>query len=95
MYRVIWEYKVKPKAVSKFEELYGPKGEWVKFFKQSKSYQGTELLLDDESELSYITIDFWDSEEAYEHFLQENKEKYELLDQKGNAFTKSEKRIWA
>ncbi|MDX9883920.1 MAG: hypothetical protein RBS73_17810 [Prolixibacteraceae bacterium] len=94
MYRVIWEYKVKPRAVSEFEEFYGPGGEWVRFFKQSKSYMGTELLLDDESKLSYITIDFWDSEEGYELFFQENKEQYELLDEKGNAFTKSEKRIW-
>lgn len=95
MYRVIWEYKVKPKAATKFEEMYGPKGEWVKFFKQSKAYQGTELLLDDESELIYITIDFWDSEKAYDEFMKVNKEKYEQLDQKGSAFTKSEKRIWA
>lgn len=95
MYRVIWEYKVKPKAVSKFEEMYGPLGEWVKFFKQSKAYQGTELLLDDETELAYITMDFWDSEKAFNDFVSTNKERYELLDQKGSAFTKSKKRIWA
>lgn len=95
MYRVIWEYKVKPKAISKFEVMYGSKGEWVKFFKASKAYQGSELLLDDESELIYITMDFWESEEAYNDFLKANKEKFEILNQKGKAFTKSEKRIWA
>ncbi len=95
MYQVIWEYKAKPKTVSKFEEFYGPKGERVKLFSQSKSYQGTELLLDDEGDLSYITIDFWDSEEAYDDFMKANKEKYDLLDQKGNVFVKSKKRVWA
>ena len=94
MYQVIWEYKAKPKTVSKFEELYGPKGERVKLFSQSKNYQGTELLLDDEGDLSYITIDFWESESAYNDFMQTSKEKYDLLDQKGNVFVKSKKRVW-
>lgn len=94
MYRVIWEYKVKTKAIAKFEQMYGPKGEWVKLFSQSRHYQGTELMETKDGDYNFVTIDFWDSEEAYNDFLKAKKKQYEELDKKAEALTKDKKRVW-
>ncbi len=42
-----------------FEELYGPEGEWVRLFRRSPAYRGTELLEDLDSPNRFVTIDRW------------------------------------
>ena len=95
MYVVIWRYKVDPAQTPKFEKAYGPRGEWVKFFSSSKDYLGTELLVDDERPGEYVTIDRWESEESYSHFLGEHEDDYARLDRRCEALTLSESRLGA
>ncbi|MFO7445765.1 MAG: antibiotic biosynthesis monooxygenase [Ignavibacteriaceae bacterium] len=93
MFIVIWEYKVKPGSEEEFEQSYGPKGDWVKFFKSNKEYLGTELIKGIEASRSYVTIDRFDSEKAYVDYLEKHKEKYEELDDRFTLLTEFETKI--
>ena len=93
MYVVIWEYQVRPGETARFERLYGPQGEWVALFRAWPGYRGTELLRDDGDR--YVTIDRWDSREAYENFQQHAASDYARIDALGDALTLDERRIGA
>jgi heme-degrading monooxygenase HmoA len=95
MYIVIWRYRVDPVQQAKFVKAYGPKGDWARFFGGAKDYLGTELLADDERPGEYVTIDRWESEEAYSAFLSEHETDYDRLDRRFEALTMSEQRIGA
>ena len=95
MYIVIWRYRVDPAQQAKFVKAYGPKGDWARFFGGAKDYLGTELLADDERPGEYVTIDRWESEEAYSAFLSEHEADYDRLDRRFDALTVSEQRIGA
>ena len=59
-----------------FEEVYGPNGEWARFFRQGQGFIGTELLRDVEEDDRYIVIDRWESADAYNAFLGDHQEEY-------------------
>ncbi|HEX2981968.1 MAG TPA: hypothetical protein VHO28_00345, partial [Ignavibacteriales bacterium] len=69
MYKIIWEYAVKPEKQKNFAELYGPDGEWEKLFRLSEHYKGTELLKKSGDNNIYLTIDTWSSQRDYELFI--------------------------
>ena len=59
-----------------FEEVYGPNGEWARFFRQGLGFIGTELLRDVEEFGRYVVIDRWESAEAYNAFVTESQDAY-------------------
>jgi heme-degrading monooxygenase HmoA len=59
-----------------FEEVYGPDGEWAKFFRHGAGFIGTELLRDVEEAGRYIVVDRWESIDAYNDFLSANQKEY-------------------
>src|SRR6185436_127927 len=61
----VFAYTVDPAGREAFERVYGPDGEWARFFVGAEGYLGTELLLGDE----YLVIDRWSSEATYDAFL--------------------------
>jgi heme-degrading monooxygenase HmoA len=74
MIALVFRYDVRdPEA---FEEVYGPNGEWARFFRQGQGFIGTELLRDVEEEDRYIVIDRWESADAYNAFLGAHQEEY-------------------
>jgi heme-degrading monooxygenase HmoA len=70
----VFAYEVDPGEAGAFEAVYGPDGEWARYFRGAEGYRGTELLRADGR--SYVVIDRWDSAEAYERFLAEHEEEY-------------------
>lgn len=94
MYQVIWELKVKFKDKEKFEKFYDPKGEWVKFFHKAAGYEGTEVLESGEGDNTFLVIDEWESEEAFNACIQSRKADYALLEEKANAAARTRKRIF-
>lgn len=94
MYQLIWELKVKFKEREKFEKFYDPKGEWVKFFQKAPGYEGTEVLESGEGDNIFLVIDDWESEEAFNTYIQSRKADYALLEEKANAATRTRKRIF-
>lgn len=93
MYLIIWEYHVQPEKQAEFERAYAPQGTWAEFFKRDAAYLETELLRSEERLEIYITIDKWDSQSAYERFLQTWRREYDALDEQCNSLTKHEQRI--
>jgi heme-degrading monooxygenase HmoA len=74
MIALVFRYDVRDAET--FKEVYGPDGEWAKFFRQGAGFIGTELLRDVEEEDRYIVIDRWESIDAYNEFISANQTEY-------------------
>ncbi|HEY2860463.1 MAG TPA: antibiotic biosynthesis monooxygenase family protein [Terracidiphilus sp.] len=95
MFIVIWQFEIAEEKISAFEAAYGPDGDWARLFRTSPDYRGTELLRDAYAPGSYLTIDRWESEEAFRAFRREHDGDYEGLDRACDALTSKETRIGA
>ena len=93
MFVILWEFEVKPGSEDCFQRAYGPDGAWVQLFRGDPHYRGTQLLLDPSRPRSWFTIDFWDSESAYQNFLEANRVAYEELDRANEGLTLRERHI--
>jgi heme-degrading monooxygenase HmoA len=92
-YIYIWRYHVSADKLSEFLNAYGPDGEWVSLFKTASGYLSTELLHDREREDCYITIDRWRSLEAFNKFMEGNREAFQTLDARCEGLTISEEQL--
>ena len=93
MFVAPWEFEVKPGCEEKFEKVYGAHGAWARLFAQDASYRGTRLVRDVEGERVYLTLDFWETREAYEKFKKENAAEYGRIDRECEGMTAREVRI--
>ena len=92
-YVIIWEFKLRPGMQKPFEEAYGLKGEWVRFFQQDPAYIRTELIQDVQEASRYLTLDFWVSKAAYEAFRESRKDEYQTIDAKCEQMTEAEREV--
>jgi heme-degrading monooxygenase HmoA len=93
LFVALWEFEVKPGSEEKFEKVYGADGAWARLFVQDAAYRGTRLVKDVERERVYLTLDFWETREAYEKFKKENAGEYERIDREFEGMTVQEKNI--
>jgi heme-degrading monooxygenase HmoA len=93
MFVILWEFEVKPGSDDRFQRVYGPEGDWVRLFRRDPHFRGTQLLRDCFRPLFYFTIDLWDSEAAYQAFVDANRTAYEELDRAGEGLTLQERRV--
>jgi len=93
LFLALWEFEVKPGCEEKFERVYGADGAWTKLFIQDSMYRGTRLVKDAERQRVYLTLDFWETREAYERFKKENAAEYERIDRECEGMTVREVRI--
>jgi hypothetical protein len=93
MFVALWEYEVKPGCEQRFEKAYGPDGDWVRLFRSDLDYRETRLLHDPSRTATYLTLDFWNSPQAYEKFLVEHCAEYKTLDDATEGLTANERRI--
>ena len=89
-FTAIWEFQVKPEAISAFEEIYGPNGAWGQLFRQSPDYRGTELIRDLDRPGRYLTLDYWTSREALRRLKQDLQVEYAALDKQCESLTERE-----
>ena len=75
MIALVFSYEV-TRDVAEFERVYGTDGEWAGFFGQGRGYIGTELLRDVEAPGRYLVIDRWESRDAYNAFVEANRDEY-------------------
>jgi heme-degrading monooxygenase HmoA len=71
---------VHPDQVRAFEHAYGQRGPWASLFKGRHGYVRTRLFRHKSDPHIYLTIDTWDSKEAYDTFRAENADEYMRLD---------------
>ena len=93
MFLILWEFEVKPGEQSAFEKVYGPHGPWVQLFQRDPHFRQTQLLKDPSCSNIYFTIDFWDSELDYEHFMHSNQDGYRSLDRTTERLTTRERNL--
>ena len=74
MIALVFRYDVRDPGT--FEGVYGPDGDWAKFFRQGAGFIGTELLRDVEEPDRYVVIDRWESIDAYNDFISVNQKEY-------------------
>jgi len=71
---LVFRYEVRDRPA--FEQAYGPEGDWAHFFRQGRGYIGTELLHDVDEPDRYLVVDRWESADAYNAFLDANRDEY-------------------
>ena len=90
---ILWEYEVPLANAAEFERHYDSSGTWVKFFRKAREYHGTALLRDDETLGRFMTLDYWDSFDAYQTFSAANEVEYRRIDAMCDSLTTSERRV--
>jgi heme-degrading monooxygenase HmoA len=93
MYVIVWEFRPEVGREAAFAAAYGPAGVWTELFRRSPGFLGTELLRSGESPPHYLTIDRWESREAYDAFRRAHQADYDRLDKEGEALTAAEARV--
>jgi len=95
MFVILWEYEVKPGCEERFVTVYGPEGDWARLFQTDPHYLETRLLRDTSRPRCYFTLDFWDSEKAFEQYKIAYAAAYAELDRATEGLTVSECRLAA
>ena len=89
-YTCIWDFRVRPERQAAFETDYGPDGTWASLFRRAEGYLGTTLLRDRADPLRYVTVDRWQSIEAYQAFRARFSREYDELDRACAGLTSQE-----
>jgi len=89
----VWEFRVKQTMRAEFLRYYSSTGLWVTLFRKNPAYKETRLLHDTQDENRYITVDFWENEEALESFKKKFGEEYKALDKECEEFTEFERSL--
>jgi hypothetical protein len=93
MFLVLWEFEVKPGRTQRFQEAYGPDGDWVSLFRSDPNHVGTRLFQDTTRSDVFLTADYWHSRKSYEEFLALRGSEYKALDAATEDLTLSERHI--
>jgi heme-degrading monooxygenase HmoA len=80
MIEVFYRYTVHPAQARAFEHAYGQSGPWVALFKRHDGFIRTRLFRQKADAHVYLTIDAWESKEAYDRFRSDNAAEYRRLD---------------
>ena len=89
-YTYLWAFLVEPERLEEFQRHYGPGGSWVELFRQAPGYLETLLLEDAGEPRRFITIDRWESAEAYQSFRARFAREYAELDARCQHLTTQE-----
>jgi quinol monooxygenase YgiN len=76
----IWQFRVASEKAEEFREVYGPDGAWAALFRRETGFLGTELFQSATHPNVFLTIDSWDSPEAWAAFLRAWGDDYAALD---------------
>lgn len=90
MYTTIWQYELAAGQSEKFEAYYGQAGPWVALFRGASGYRETVLLRDVSDSARYVTLDHWDSADAYERFRRDSGDEYARIDSEAAGLTIAE-----
>ena len=93
MIEIVWEFIVKPEAVPRFRQAYGPAGDWAALFRGYPGYGGSVLLQDIASEQRFLTIDRWEGESHLDHMRRTAQREYSRLDAMFEELTISEREL--
>lgn len=90
MFLTVWKFVVREEHLADFIEHYGPHGTWAELFRRDPAYIRTELQREGRT---FLTRDYWQSEEAYNGFRETHAAEYAALDRELEAFTEYEAEV--
>lgn len=93
MYVTAWRFVVSPANAAEFESHYRAGGTWSSLFRASAAYVRTELLRNVDRPTEYMTLDYWQSRDAYEQFRATHAEEYRALDEQTGTLTDAEEHL--
>ena len=93
MLTVLFEYRARPGSEEEFERLYGPGGEWARFFAPADGYLGTELHRNLADPTRYFLIDRWRSNGDFERFASRHAAEYAERSRQAEALYDEEARL--
>ena len=97
MYVSIWRFRIGSANRTRFEEAYGPDGDWARLFRRQPGFVGTELLREEEADAdgtaAYLTIDRWRARSDWLDFQDAFGDDYRALDRACEELTAAEERI--
>jgi heme-degrading monooxygenase HmoA len=93
MFMRIWQFRVPAEKADDFRAVYGPTGDWSRLFQRETAFLGTELLQSATHPDIFLTIDRWDSIEAWAAFLRAWGDEYTALDRRCERLTVAEEEI--
>ena len=76
----LWQFRPPAGGEKAFAEAYASGGPWAEVFGQAPGFIGTRLMRPPEGSDWWLTIDSWDSAEAFANFLENHREAYAALD---------------
>jgi len=79
-YIYIWVYDIDPAHEDAFLHAYGPGGDWCTLFNSASGYIRTELYRGRQTPHRFVTIDHWESAEAWERLRAERSDAFEAID---------------
>jgi heme-degrading monooxygenase HmoA len=89
-YTYLWEFIVEPDHLDEFRRHYGHDGSWAALFRRATGYMGTLLLQDRSNPRRFITMDRWESPEAFGLFCGAFAKEYAELDARCDQLTERE-----
>ncbi len=92
-YQIIWEFEVNQGQERSFEKTYGKRGPWARLLAKGEGHIGSELLICRDQPGRYLTIDRWESLNAYETFHRKHAAASAKLDDECAGLTKRESRV--
>ena len=93
MHVVLWRFRVRPGREPEFEAAYAPAGAWASLFARDPAYRGSDLMRATDG--TYLTLDRWDSQEAYEAFRARHAAEYDAVDGTCDALIEDEAPVGA
>jgi heme-degrading monooxygenase HmoA len=90
MFVRIWRFRVAAGHEQAFEQLYGSSGAWAQLFGLAAGFLGTTLQRAGDQPSEYLTVDRWESRDAWEVFRRDHALAYDSLDRLCDALTVSQ-----
>ena len=91
----VWSFQPASGRESEFSAAYSGDGVWAKLFRQAEGFVGTRLLAPPDAGGRWLTLDEWQSRDAFERFQATLGETYRGLDEELAGLTSDEQFIGA
>jgi heme-degrading monooxygenase HmoA len=91
----VWKFLPAPGREAEFATVYSGAGAWAQLFRQAGGFRDTALLAPVERGGPWLTLDRWDSLNAFERFQEDYGEAYRRLDSELMPLTVDESFIGA
>jgi heme-degrading monooxygenase HmoA len=88
---IVWQFRAASGREADFVRAYGPDGVWVAFFRKGSGYRETELVRDLADRGRFLTLDRWDSEDAFLAFGRAHAAEYAAIDRQCEALCAEER----